>query len=159
MECGDRAMKSYRTSRTGLFLIELIISIFFFIVSCAVIVQLFVKSYAVSQEAVSFNNALLYSQNIAELFLGNDGSFEAVKSTYSDIEYNSGDDFLLLLFDKDWEPVTGEANAMYSVCAQSYVDDSFSYVDIYVCKYFTNEFISSNEYIYFQSVKKYRGKL
>lgn len=159
MERGDQSMKIYRTSRTGLFLIELIISVFFFIVSCAIIVLLFAKSYTVSQEAVNFNNALRYSQNIAELFLGDNGSFEAVRIAYSDIEYNSGDDFLLLLFDKDWEPVTGETDAMYSVWARSYVDSSFSYVNIYVQKYSPNEFISLNEYIYFQSIKKYRGQL
>ena len=64
-------MKPNYTSRSGLFLIELIISIFFFIVASAIVIQLFAKAHFISTNAIEINHSLFHTQNISEIFLGN----------------------------------------------------------------------------------------
>ena len=77
-------MNRHDTSKSGLFLIELILSIFFFIIAMAVCLQLFVKAHTLSQDTIAMNHAILWTQNLAELFLGNDGDFSCVKQAYRD---------------------------------------------------------------------------
>ena len=97
-------MKKYYSSRSTLFLIELIISIFFFIISATIILQLFVTSHFTSTDTININNSLYYSQNISEIFLGNHGSFSIVKDIYNEFDTNinnlENQDSLLLFFDK-----------------------------------------------------------
>lgn len=145
-------MINYRHSRNGLFLIELIISIFFFIVSCAVALQLFAKSYSTSQAAVNCRQAAIYTQNIAELFLGNNGDFNAVKQACSDAIQSTESSCLLMLFDKDWCSTDDDSTASYAVYANGYRDNTFSYIDIYVYEYSK---LYTENYINKQTVKKY----
>ena len=149
-------MTNYSSSRNGLFLIELIISIFFFIISCAVAVQIFAKSYSISQEAVICSNTVLYTQNIAELFLGSGGNFDAVAQAYANVSVrrDTDDSSLLLLFDKDWSCTDNEGLAAYAVYAEGYYRSPFSYIDIYVYEY---KALYTENYINKQTVKKYKN--
>ena len=149
-------MTARSSPHNRLFLIELIISIFFFIVSCAITIQLFSKSYGISQDAANCNNALLYTQNIAEIFLGNDGNFDAVKAAYSDMECADDKSQLLLLFDKNWYCTSNKENAFFAVYAESYNDDKFSYVDIYTYEYSK---LYTDDCIHKQTIKKYRRSI
>ena len=158
-------MNRHDTSKSGLFLIELILSIFFFIIAMAVCLQLFVKAHTLSQDTISLNHAILWTQNLAELFLGNNGDFSSVKQTYiasdcTDSFELDSDISLLLLFDKKWNMTIDTSNAYYYVLALSSYDDNFAYEDIYV----TSEFptyssasgdIASNSIIHHQQIKKY----
>jgi hypothetical protein len=164
-------MGKQNASRTGLFLIELILSIFFFIIAAAVVLQLFVNSHFISKKTISINNALLYSQNMSEVFLSTNGDFDSVKDLYNgqliDIA-DAPDNVLLLLFDKDWNPVSSFDTAKYSIVADYSNDGTFSYLNVYINDYIdTLEYlITSSEsdyksallctdYIYHQEVKKY----
>jgi hypothetical protein len=165
-------MGKQNASRTGLFLIELILSIFFFIIAAAVVLQLFVQSHFISKNTISINNALLYSQNMSEVFLSDGGSFDDVKSMYNGqlITVSSmPDNVILLLFDNNWESTKDLDTAKYSVVADYTNDDTFSYLNVYVNEYNQNlityltsgDYKSSlvdNDYIYHQEVKKYNGK-
>ena len=73
-----------QSSRSSLFLIELVLSIFFFIIAAAICLQLFVKTYFLSRETIEINQAVLWSQNLAETFLGGMGDYSIVKELYSD---------------------------------------------------------------------------
>jgi hypothetical protein len=165
-------MRKHYSSKSGLFLIELILSIFFFIIATAVVLQLFVKSHFISEDTISINHALLYSQNMSEVFLSGNGDFGNVINLYTENRIDiSGvpDNMLVLLFNKDWEPVNSEDNAKYSIVADYSKDNSFSYLDVYVNGYSQHleYFITSGDYksalldtdyIYHQEVKKYNGK-
>ena len=162
-------MKKHYASKTGLFLIELILSIFFFIIAAAVVLQLFVKSHFLSESTISINNALLYTQNMSEVFLANDGNFEAVKSLYADNLTDLpelSDHSILLLFDKNWNAASKESDAKYCVLADYSKDENFSYLNIYINKFDSRYriYIAANDYksalldsglIYHQEVKKY----
>lgn len=130
-------MNRHDTSKSGLFLIELILSIFFFIIAMAVCLQLFVKAHTLSQDTIAMNHAILWTQNLAELFLGNDGDFFCVKQAYRDSDCVDSfafdaDTCLLLAFDKKWNATNNTADAYYYVFAFSSYDDNFAYEDIYV---------------------------
>lgn len=127
------------SSRTGLFLIELVLSIFFFIVAATICIQLFVNTFFLSRETIETNQALLWSQNLAEPFLGNQGDYSILKKLYSDLECTSilsvtHDNTLLLCFDKDWNIVTQIQESYYLVFSTHYAKDSFSYQDIFIAK-------------------------
>ena len=108
-------MNRHDTSKSGLFLIELILSIFFFIIAMAVCLQLFVKAHTLSQDTIAMNHAILWTQNLAELFLGNDGDFSCVKQAYRDSDCVDSfafdaDTCLLLAFDKKWNATNNTAD-------------------------------------------------
>ena len=75
-----------QSSRSSLFLIELVLSIFFFIVAAAICLQLFISTYFYSRETVETNQALLWSQNLAEPFLGSMGEYPVLKDIYADAD-------------------------------------------------------------------------
>ncbi len=59
-----------KSSKSSLFLIELIIAILFFAMASAVCIQLFVKSHLLGQTTTDENHALLVCQNLSEIYLG-----------------------------------------------------------------------------------------
>lgn len=129
-----------QSSKTSLFLIELVLSIFFFIVAAAICIQLFVNSSFLSQETLETNQALLWSQNLAEPFLGSMGDYSLVKKLYSDADCASelaipSDSSLFLCFDKDWNSIQTLDGCSYLVFSTSYSDEIFFYQDIYIAKY------------------------
>lgn len=159
--------KQHAASRSGLFLIELILSIFFFIIAAAVVTQLFVKSHFISKDTININYALLYTQNISEIFLAADGDFDAAAQAFHPetlltSEYGAS---AALYFDKDWQRQTSPAGAVYTItCNYSKPSDSnpFARLDIYI-----NECPGSYETlieydyalncIHHQEIKKYTG--
>lgn len=129
-----------QSSRTSLFLIELVLSIFFFIIAAVICLQLFVNTFFLSRKTIETNQSLLWSQNLAEPFLGNNGDFSIVKKLYANIDCISklsiaSNDSILLCFDKDWNTVTELAESEYIVFSDFHNDDSFAYQDIYIAKY------------------------
>ena len=153
-------MKKFYASRSSLFLIELILSIFFFIFSAAIVLQLFVTSHFISKDTVNMNNSLYHVQNIAEIFLGSNADFTAVTDIYGEHLYAetglpdntvcsvtdlTGSDIMLLLFDKNWEFTTQDNEAQYNVLAITSEKTAGPYgkhiiLDIYVSEF--NETIS-----------------
>ena len=163
-------MKRHYASRSGLFLIELIFSIFFFLIAATIILQLFVKSHLVCENTITINNALLYTQSISEVFLGNNGNFDAVKALYAEdvTDLTDTNSTMLLLFDQDWCPTKSSDDAKYSVFACYDSDKNFAYLNIYINQFFPDmtTFITNGDYksiladtgsIYHLEVKKYVG--
>ncbi len=59
-----------KTSKSSMFLMELIIAILFFSLASAVCIQLFVKSHLLSSAASDDSRALLLCQNLSEIYQG-----------------------------------------------------------------------------------------
>lgn len=98
------------SSKTGLFLMELIIAILFFSLASAVCIQLFVQSHIVSRQSVELNYGVLWAQNTAELFYGCNGNAEQMAALLenSDIQNNGNRHTLTLLFDRDFHSLDQE---------------------------------------------------
>ena len=161
--------KQYAASRSGLFLIELILSIFFFIIAAAVVMQLFVKSHFISEDTININYALLYTQNISEIFLAANGDFDAVEQAFHPetlltSEYGGGAS-ATLYFDKDWQRQSTPTDAVYTITFNySKETDSNPYacLDIYINERPDNyetliDYDYTLDYIHHQEIKKYTG--
>ena len=127
------------SSRTSLFLIELVLSIFFFIVAATICLQLFVNTFFLSRETIDTNHALLWSQNLAEPFLGGNGDYSIIKKIYSTEDCSmelpiKSSDYLLLCFDKDWNAIPSLATSNYVVFSVFQKDETFAYQHIYIAK-------------------------
>lgn len=107
-----------RKSKSALFLMELIIVIFFFAMTGAVCLQLFVKAHLIDVRTRNLNSAIRLAENTGELFY----------------EYASQNAF-------DESVIKQDVPEGLSVTLTQRSDDAFLYLD-YVC---TNE---NNEEIY-----------
>lgn len=98
-----------KSSKSSLFLIELIISILFFSLASAACIQLFVKAHLLDKKTQETNQIVMWSQNLAELWYASDGEiypvYERLVADY-DVQhsYLSNDRrTITLYFNKDWK--------------------------------------------------------
>lgn len=98
-------MRRRQHSKSGLFLIELTITIAFFTVTTAIFLQVFVKSHTISQQADQLFHAQEMASCVAEIMGGtssdaSDGFVQELKTHYSRLQETS--DGVHIYFDKDW---------------------------------------------------------
>ena len=86
-------------SKSGLFLMELIIAIAFFAVSSAVCVQLFAMAHNLSSRSVGIQMAVMNAQSAAESFKSTGGDIDSMTSI---LQSSVVDDTLVLGFDENW---------------------------------------------------------
>lgn len=147
-------MNTATHSKTGLFLIELILSIFFFIIITIVCIQLFVRSYTISNSTINMNHSIQWIQNISEIFLSYNGDFSKLKDA---LEYTSScsDSTLEMFFDDDWNIINNKKDASYIINAVNTLtktsDGKFSLLII------TAE-DNEGEIIFTNTIKKYIGQ-
>lgn len=78
-------MNHKNSSKSGLFLMELILAIFFFSIAAAICVRLFVTSHQLSRESVQLNHAVTMAESIAEAFYGCNGEKAQLVSLLADL--------------------------------------------------------------------------
>ena len=93
--------------RSGVFLLELMISILFFCIAAAVGLQLFVKSHCISEDAGNMNMAVHKAAAAAEVFRSGTDMEDYLKEEYS--YYEKEDNTFLVSFAADWWITLGEA--------------------------------------------------
>lgn len=105
-----------RTSKTSLFLMELIISILFFALSSAVCIQLFAKSHVLDEKTKKENMAIVKCENFCEMYIGlledypNDS--ERLKVMADLTSGKISDNQIIVFYDKTWNPCP-ESEATY----------------------------------------------
>ena len=102
-------MNTRTTSKSALFLMELILAIFFFSLASAVCIQLFAKAHLLGEDTTNKNHGIMWAQNIAEAYLGNDGDMNATVDTLQGIA--NGPDSFSLYFDQTWHSCTADQSA------------------------------------------------
>lgn len=85
-------------SKSGLFLMELIIALLFFALASTVCVRLFVKSATLSDSTVDLTYAVSRAQNLAECFLSCDGDITRVQDLFPESSLQEDN---LLVMDAD----------------------------------------------------------
>ena len=142
-----------KSSKSSLFLMELIIAILFFSLASAVCIQLFVKSHLLGRTTTEENSALLMCQNFNEIYLGSltfenasspellkeqilaltaeDDSFTGIcelSATESKVSLPEGEFSLAIYYDGDWKPCKPD-HCRYQVVYtfEGYDDDSDVY--------------------------------
>lgn len=102
-------MRNRTSSRTGLFLMELILAVLLFALASILCVQMFVKSHTLSKSSVELNHAVLWTQNVAEGFYGCMGTSDALAALFPESickASNESNYRLLLYFNEEFEPIT-----------------------------------------------------
>lgn len=90
-------------SKSGLFLMELIIAILFFSFASAICIQVFAKAHITSTQSRDLTAAITQAQSAAEAFKSCDGS----PSDLADLlDAQQNDDGLIVCYDKQWNRVS-----------------------------------------------------
>ena len=114
-------MSKRTSSRSGLFLLELIISILFFSVASAICIQLFVKAHLMDKDNQNLTTAVKLSENFAEIYTAVDGDVAALSAFFPEANILTSSDYAAQSFridyNSDWHNSTSE-NASYrmTVC-------------------------------------------
>lgn len=109
-------------SKSGSFLMELILSILFFSVASAVCIQLFAKAHLLDQKTGYQNQAVIWAENLASLWQAENGDLSIVRDTLcadyaaapGSVVLSDSDSLLLVYLDKDGMPTPdAEQSAAY----------------------------------------------
>ncbi|MEG2038639.1 MAG: hypothetical protein RRZ73_02810 [Oscillospiraceae bacterium] len=101
-----------RGSKSGLFLIELMIMILFFSIASAICIQLFVKANLISNDSRDLSMATDKAQIAAEYFKSTDGSETKLKKLLG--AENLNENIIVVYYDKNWVACTPD-NSAYSL--------------------------------------------
>ena len=106
--------KIRNSSKSGLFLIELIIAIVFFALASAVCVQLFVRAHLISKQSSETTTAIIEARNAAECFRAAGGSEEKFQALL-DASSGTGDpsDPYSVYFGPNWQKISERSEAVY----------------------------------------------
>ena len=106
------------TSKTGLFLMELIISILFFALAGTVCIQLFAKSHMLDGKTAAQNHAIVKCEDFCEIFYGvvdenpevSERMAAMAEITGADL---SGDSGLIIYYDEDFNACKADGSTYY----------------------------------------------
>ena len=107
-------MKKNTPSKSSLFLIELIIAILFFTVASGICIQLFSKSFLLSQSSKNLSTASRLVSNTAEVLESCGGSLEEVQSLFP--ESVADGDSIRFYYNASWEKCN-EADGNFTLIA------------------------------------------
>ena len=108
-------MKRKKQAGSSLFLMELILVLFFFLLTSAVCIRVFAKAYFISRSSLELSHAQSLCASAAEVFSGTDGSPEAFLEKFPDGRI-AGQGFQRF-FDKDFLSCE-EAEAVYTLIVE-----------------------------------------
>lgn len=90
-------MQTKNSSKSGIFLMELILSILFFSIAAAVCVKLFVTAHQLSGQSVNLNYAAAMAESIAEAFYGCNGDAGELAALFPDARMDETDGQTILI--------------------------------------------------------------
>ena len=117
-------MKNYRTHKSSLFLIELILAISFFSLASAVCLQLFVKSHLLSKEPSQLNTGVNLVTSAAESFRQSCGDMDAVTAFMPELKVSNSEEFYTAYYDEDGLPCTKSDAAYILTLTPDYREDT-----------------------------------
>jgi len=103
-------MNKHNRSKSGLFLMELIIVILFFSVSAAICMRIFGTAKIKSDYSRDLSNSSVYAQSCAEAYKAYDADLE---NTAEAMEGKFDDNTLTVYYDFDWNITNSKESAKY----------------------------------------------
>lgn len=104
-----------KSSKSGLFLMELIMSILFFSLAATVCVQMFVKGHSLSEESVRLNHCVICCQGLADSFYGCDGNIHDINRSVVNSIITNGGNGIAVFFDENFNNISNRADCRYCV--------------------------------------------
>lgn len=95
-------MKRIHSSKTGLFLIEMLFALAFFMLAAAICLQIFAKSHTISEDSSLKTKAAMEAQNIAEIWLQDTTELDTLTIIYPTILQSQ--DCYTIFYDSSWNP-------------------------------------------------------
>lgn len=134
------------SSKSGLFLMELIIAIAFFAFASAICVQLFSKAHLLSTKSGDINRAVAVAQSAAECFKSADASIEETAALLGSTAVG---DALVITYGDDW---ARSGNVRFTLTVRLDRSEPVARADITVVDN------NDNSTLYRMSAKKYPGQ-
>ena len=124
-----------KPTRSGLFAIELLISVGVFSLCAAICVGLFVRSEVMSQDSANLNRAVAEAQSVAECFKAAGGDLEKTAELTGG-EFTPGGK-LLLAYDDNWNKMDQVPGAPWSfgLTLQLTPEDGYTSASLSVTRY------------------------
>ena len=108
-------MKHYERTKSGLFLMELLLNLLLFCVLCCCGLMFFIKSNHMMQSTTDLHNATRITCSIAGIYESGDGSLSSIREIYT--HGAETDDGFCIYFDENYNPCT-DAHKTYEVVVQ-----------------------------------------
>jgi hypothetical protein len=108
-----------RKSHSGVFLMEMIGVVFFFLLCAGICTRIFTKADLISREAADLNRAVLIAQSSGEVY--KERGMEGLKETFS-LQKEEKADSYLMKFDKNGESITN-GQAVFTAEAELQEED------------------------------------
>lgn len=122
-------MSTRNSSKSSLFLIELIIAILFFSIGSAICVRAFVKAHSLSTEAKDLSFASAQVSSMASVLKYTDRSYASIREHFSEAA-KSGDDFLVF-YDEEGSSCQ-EEDAVFTMHAETSEESGMIHAQIYM---------------------------
>ncbi|MCR5106834.1 MAG: hypothetical protein K6B28_01585 [Lachnospiraceae bacterium] len=124
-----------RTSGSSLFLMEMIITILFFSIACAICVQSFVTSKLLDEQTKELNSAINIAQGLCDAMRGTDGSIYGLTAVYDDEVIGEDDSYFQIYYDKDFNvcsPISDDAMYVADVTLKVLPTDPLATINVIV---------------------------
>ncbi len=105
-------MNIHRTSKSGLFLMELVLIILFFAITSAVCVNLFANAHLTSVAGKDLNKAVVEVQTAAEVVKHTKGDEERLAELLGAVRQDKG---MTVSYNQDWEPIAENEQPRYQL--------------------------------------------
>ena len=122
-------MSRYQSSKSSLFLLEIIIDLFIFAFLCAYGLLFFVKSSNLTTQTTSLHEAARITSCVANIYEGSDGSLDAILAEYSHGEKTAHG--IVLYFDENY--VSCSKDTYSYLCVVTRQETSLSKIQIEFC--------------------------
>lgn len=101
-------MNKKNSSGEGMFMLEMIIAVFFFILCASICIRVFVKADSMSRLARDTNNGVLAAESVAEIWKA-----EGAEGLSGRLRARAGESGASLFWDQEWNVLADEADASY----------------------------------------------
>ena len=117
--------------RSSLFLMELILAIFFFILASAICVRFFVKAHTLEQESMDLNHAVTAAASVAEIVRSEEEPFAFLEKHFPQGE--AGNEVFTIFYDSN-RSLCDKADAKYTLVLDGRTTDTIFTGEIVVSK-------------------------
>ncbi len=128
-----------KPSKSGLFLMELMVAFLFFSLASTVCIQLFVKAHLLGTKSTDQSQAVMWTETLAEAFYAVSGDTpgdktEQMAAALSEDQACRTEESVVVYLDHDWSPnaVEDPSEAAYTASASLREDGKYIYADIAV---------------------------
>ena len=115
------------SSRSGLFLMEIILAILAFSVVSAICLQLFVKAHNLGQDTKDLDMAVREASSIASIINQSESPMEVLKTLYPDSKIDESSRSAILYYDQAYQPCSSDLS-VYQIHISSSPIETTAYI-------------------------------